>query len=92
MMRDVRTTVTIDDRLLAEAKVIAAREHRTIGSVLEDALRTFIEDKGSVEATRVDFVLHTFEPEEPGLLDGVDLEDKEMLAQVLGDNDAHASA
>lgn len=92
MMRRVRTTITIDDRLLAEAKVIAAREHRTIGSVVEDALRTFLEGRGAVEATRADFVLHTFEPEEPGLLAGVDLEDRELIAQLLGDNDAHASA
>ena len=39
---DMRTTVTIDNELLAQAKVSAARTHRTIGSVLEDALRRFI--------------------------------------------------
>lgn len=35
-------TVTIDDDLLAEAKAIAARSHRTVGPVLEDALREMI--------------------------------------------------
>ncbi len=92
MMRAMRTTVNIDDRLLAEAKLIAAREHRTIGSVLEDALRTLIEDKASPRAPRADFALHTFEPERPELLPGVDLEDKELIAELLGEDDVHAPA
>lgn len=89
----MRTTVNIDARLLAEAKLIAAREHRSIGSVLEDALRTLLEDKTSPSA-RGDFVLHTFEPDKSGLLPGVDLEDTELIAHLLGDNDndPHASA
>lgn len=92
MMRTMRTTVNIDDRLLAEAKLIAAREHRTIGSVLEDALRTLIEDKASPRATRAAFVLYTFEPERPELLPGVDLEDKELIAELLGEDDVRAPA
>ncbi|MGM0385838.1 MAG: type II toxin-antitoxin system VapB family antitoxin [Actinomycetota bacterium] len=86
----MRTTVNIDDRLLAEAKLIAAREHRTIGSVLEDALRKLLDEQASPGTGRVDFALHTFEPEGPGLLPGVDLEDKELIAQILGDTDAPA--
>lgn len=35
----MRTTVTIDDALLAEAKVVAARSGRTLKAVVEDALR-----------------------------------------------------
>ncbi len=35
----MRTTVTIDDTLLAAVKIEAARFHRTIGSVIEEALR-----------------------------------------------------
>jgi hypothetical protein len=84
--------VNINGRLLAEAKLIAAREHRTIGSVLEDALRTFIEGRGEVAVGRGDFVLHTFVPDEPGVLPGVDLEDKELMAELLGDNSDHAPA
>lgn len=38
----MRTTITIDDALLAEAKVIAARSGRTLGAVIEDALRVAI--------------------------------------------------
>lgn len=82
----MRTTVNIDDRLLAEAKFIAARQHRTIGSVLEDALRKLIADEAADSVSRVDYVLHTFIPDEPGVLPGVDLEDKELMADLLGDN------
>jgi hypothetical protein len=35
----MRTTVTIDDALLAEAKAVAARSGRTLNAVVEDALR-----------------------------------------------------
>ncbi|EWT03336.1 CopG family transcriptional regulator [Intrasporangium oryzae NRRL B-24470] len=82
----MRTTVNIDDRLLAEAKLIAARQHRTIGSVLEDALRKLIADEARDSVSRGDYVLHTFVPEMSGVLPGVDLEDRELMAQLLGDN------
>jgi len=35
----VRTTLTIDDALLAEYKRLAAATHRTLGYVIQDALR-----------------------------------------------------
>ena len=35
----MRTTLTIDDGLLAEAKERAARSHRTVSEVVEDAMR-----------------------------------------------------
>jgi Arc/MetJ family transcription regulator len=82
----MRTTVNIDDRLLAEAKLIAARQHRTIGSVLEEALRKLVEEEATESISRADYVLHTFTPEKAGLLPGVDLEDKELMAELLGDN------
>ncbi|MGO4597465.1 hypothetical protein [Terrabacter sp. 2RAF25] len=80
--------MNIDDRLLAEAKLIAARQHRTIGSVLEDALRQLIDADAATPAVRADFQLHTFVPKRPGLRPGVDLEDKELMADLL-DGDAH---
>lgn len=88
----MRTTVTIDDRLLAEARLIAARQHRTIGSVLEDALRKLIAEESGESGRRRDFVLHSFEPEVPGVLPGVDLEDRELMGELLGDNAGHAPA
>ena len=88
----MRTTVNIDDRLLAEAKLIAARQHRTIGSVLEDALRQLIDAEAAAPAGRATFRLHTFVPERTGLLPGVDLEDKELMADLLGSDAGHAPA
>lgn len=38
----MRTTVNIDADLLAEAKQVAARTHRSRGCILEDALRLMI--------------------------------------------------
>jgi len=35
----MRTTIRLDDQLLAEVKVIAARSGRTLTEVIEDALR-----------------------------------------------------
>lgn len=76
----MRTTVTIDDQLLADTKVLAARTHRTIGSVLEEALRRMLNE--TTAATAV--VLPDF-GYEGGLLPGVDLDDKDALAELLGE-------
>ena len=37
-----RTTVRIDDELLADLKALAARQHRTLNSVMEEAFRRMI--------------------------------------------------
>jgi hypothetical protein len=37
-----RTTVRIDEELLAELKALAARQHRTLNSVMEEAFRRMI--------------------------------------------------
>ena len=82
----MRTTVTIDEHLLAEAKILAARGHRTIGSVLEDALRLLLAEHSRRAEVAGDFSLPTFEPDDPGVRRGVDLLDREALAEALGDN------
>ena len=38
-----RTTFRLDEDLLAEAKAFAARQHRSLNSVMEDALRRMLE-------------------------------------------------
>ena len=55
----MRTTITIDDALLAEAKVIAARSGRTLNAVVEDALRVAIAQRRAA-STRPRVVLPTF--------------------------------
>ncbi len=79
----MRTTVTIDDGLLADAKVLAARTHRTLSSVLEDALRELIaRSDAAPDAPEVALPSHG----SGGVRPGVDLLDREQLAELLGDN------
>ena len=80
----MRTTITIDDSLLREAKVLAARTDRTVSSVLEEALRQMLARQiESDERRRANFTLPSYHG--GGLL--VDIIDKEALADALGDND-----
>jgi hypothetical protein len=79
----MRTTVNIDDHLLAEAKVLAARTSRSLGAVLDDALRAMLRRNDEQEA-RGEFRLPTHGS--GGLQPGVDLDDKEALAELMGDN------
>ena len=39
-----RTTFRIDEEILAEAKALAARQHRSLNSVMEEALRRMIRE------------------------------------------------
>ncbi|UYM03822.1 type II toxin-antitoxin system VapB family antitoxin [Solicola gregarius] len=87
----MRTTVNIDEHLLAEAKLIAARSHRTIGSVLEDALRRLI-DEYETRQTGERYELPHFEYDPPGLRPGVDLYDKDQMAELLGDDERDTRA
>lgn len=66
----LRITITIDDALHAEAKVIAARSGRTPNAVVEDALRVAIARRRV--ATRLPVTLPTFSGRlQPGVnLDG----------------------
>lgn len=81
----MRTTVNIDDGLLAEAKVLAARTSKSLGAVLDDALRALLRSNARADA-RPAFVLATHG--KGGLQPGVDLDDKEALAELMGDNAA----
>lgn len=85
MMQTMRTTLTIDDQLLADAKVVAARTHRTLGSVVEDALREMLArqaHRGRAEEVRLPV---SGDPDERPL---VDILDKDALAAALGDDAA----
>jgi plasmid stability protein len=82
----VRTTVNIDDHLLAEAKVIAAQGHRSLGDVVNDALRLALSDRSGGSGTRGRVVLPV--DGGSGLHPGVDLDDKDALAAILDDESA----
>ncbi|HIZ34417.1 MAG TPA: ribbon-helix-helix protein, CopG family [Candidatus Ruania gallistercoris] len=81
----MRTTVNIDEHLLAEVKVHAARSRRSMTSLLEEALRRYLEDEAR-RGPSAPVDLPEFVPPTPGLRPGVDLEDREQVAELLGDN------
>ena len=79
----MRTTVNISDDLLAEAKMVAARTHRSVGAVVDDALRVLLRQERPEPAGSP----WTFPTGgEGGLQPGVNLDDNEALADLLGDN------
>ena len=77
----MRTTVSIDDQLLGSVKELAARSHRSIGSVLEEALRSYLDQETG--RSRTFEPLPTFSPPEPGLRPGVDLEVRHAVMDLL---------
>ncbi len=76
----MRTTIKIDDRLLAEAKARAAASGRTLNAVVEDALREVLARRPSKDrARRIE--LPTFSGSQ--LLPGVDLDDSAALLALM---------
>ena len=82
MMRRVRTTVNIDEALLRKARGISAQTRQPLGDIIGDALRLMFEREAASEHGRVELPTDGGS----GLRPGVDLEDKESLADLLGDN------
>jgi len=80
----MRTTVNIDDHLLAEAKVAAARGHRSLGDVIDDALRVALTPRHPSEPSRRAVELPV--DGNGGLQPGVDLENGASLAAALEDD------
>ncbi len=80
MLRCMRTTIRLDDQLLAEAKALAARTGRTLTQVIHDALQQALASREKVEAD--DPVrLPTFQGR--GVRPGVDLDDSAGLLDVM---------
>lgn len=80
-MEDViRTTLTIDDHLLAEYKRVAAATHRTLSYVIQDALRETLARRREA-AGRQPVVLPVIGG--GGVLPGVDLDDNARLRELL---------
>lgn len=78
-MRAVRTTVRLDDDLYREVKARAAREGRTVASVLEDAVRVGM--RRPADAAARPFVNQP--SGRGGLLPGIDLTDNSSLNDLL---------
>jgi plasmid stability protein len=75
----MRTTIKIDDGLLAEAKARAAASGRTLNSVVEDALREALARRPQTGRGQIE--LPTFKGGR--LLPGVDLDDSAALLDLM---------
>ena len=76
----MRTTVRLDERLLAEAKKRAAETGRTLTAVLEDALRETLARR-STRVKRRPVRLKTVKGD--GVRPGVDLDDTSSLLDLM---------
>ena len=76
----MRTTLTIDDDLLRRAKREAASTGRTLGQLVEDALRDSLARR---PASRERFRLRLVTSGGSGLRDGIDLADNAAVRDVM---------
>jgi hypothetical protein len=81
----MRTTVRLDDRILAEAKKVAADTGRTLTAVIEDALRVALAHRTPPRG-RSKFRPTTFRG--TGLQARVDLDDSASLLDRMESRDA----
>ncbi|HEX6674316.1 MAG TPA: type II toxin-antitoxin system VapB family antitoxin [Actinomycetes bacterium] len=79
----MRTTINIDDALLAEAKQVAARTGRSLAAVVEDALRESLHRRNRPGVRTVE--LPSFG--EGGFQPGVDLDDSAALLELMEQDD-----
>ena len=75
----MRTTIDLDDALLAKVKQVAARNHTSMASVIEDAVRQAFATKktSSRKKTRLTTV------NGKGVRPGIDLDDMASLIDVM---------
>lgn len=81
--RIMRTTVSIDDRLLAAAKRRAREQDKTLGAVLEDALRRELALREPRDVPRPPVFSGG-----SGLRPGIDPASNRSLREALDDRDA----
>jgi hypothetical protein len=84
MLWCMRTTVRLDDALLAQAKEEAARSGRTLTQVIEDSLREALSRPLGKEVARHRAPLPTFRGN--GLQPGVDLDSARSLLDLMEDD------
>jgi hypothetical protein len=80
----MRTTIRLDDELLTQAKLEAARTGRTLTAVIEDALREVLARSGRTDAEPRPR-LPTFRGR--GVRPGVDLDDSASLLDLMEGGD-----
>lgn len=75
----MRTTITLDDGLLREAKAVAAASGRPLKEIIENALRESLARRKNVTSERV--ILNTFGGS--GLQPGVDIHNSAALLDIM---------
>jgi hypothetical protein len=75
----MRTTISIDDSLLAQAKQVAALTGRSLAAVVEDALRESLSRRREHERRAVELPVFG----EGGVQAGVDLDDSAALVELM---------
>jgi len=83
----MRTTINLDDTLLAEAKQVAARTGRSLTAVVEDALRQSLYRR---QPTARQAVVELPVFGEGGTQPGVDLDDSAALLDLMEQDDSSA--
>ena len=79
----MRTTINLDDALLAEAKQVAAQTGRSLTAVVEDALRQSLHRRHATVRRAVQLPVFG----EGGLRPGVDLDDSAALLDLMEQDD-----
>jgi predicted transcriptional regulator len=80
----MRTTVRLDDDVLARAKEAAARSDRTLSRFIEDALREMLSGRPEQRRPQNHVSLPTFAGE--GLRSGIDLDGSGELLDLMDDD------
>ena len=79
----MRTTINLDDDLLAEAKQVATRTGRSLTDVVEDALRESLHRRHRTARRAVELPVFG----QDGLQPGVDLDDSAALLDLMDQDD-----
>jgi len=76
-----RTTFRIDEEILAEAKALAAHQHRSLNSVMEEALRLMLKTAHEREIRPRVILPTSGDPADRGKIDMSPARIKEILAE-----------
>ena len=79
----MRTTIRLDDRLLADAKKVAVDNGRSLTSLIEDALREVVLRHRFTKESKQTAKLLTFNGR--GLRPGIDLDNSAALLDLMDD-------
>ena len=80
----MRTTIRLDDELLAQVKLLAAQSGKTMTAVIEDALREVL-SRRQLQERRKPVRLTTVSGN--GVLPGIDLDDTASLLATMEEHD-----